>query len=259
METCAKSLVEGVSFYRDDMSDDINGLMLTKIGGYRAGDIEFVAAWDVDCRKVGLPLAEAINQKPNNAMTLKTDASDVCENMFDTTMVMQGPLLDGVGPMMLEWPDKDNAHLPMDDSCAMKQEEIIAILEEVDVLLNYLPVGSQEATEFWMNCALDARCHVVNCIPVFIASDPEWEQKFIDAGLTIIGDDMRSQAGASIISAVLQELFFTRGHEVTMHYQDNIGGNTDFGNMQDPARLVSKKISKENVIKKQNMLHGKSN
>ena len=253
---CAKSLVEGVSFYKDDVSNDVNGLMLTDIGGYRAGDIRFVAAWDIDYRKVGLELSNSINQRPNCALTLKDDASDVCEN----TQVLQGPLLDGVGPVMLNWPDKDDAHVPMNDSSKMKNKEIIKELkrQNVDVLINYLPVGSQEATEFWMECALEAKVNVVNCIPVFIASDAKWEQRFIDAGLTIIGDDMRSQAGASIISTILQEMFFTRGHEVTMHYQDNVGGNTDFGNMQDPSRLASKKISKENVIKNQNKLHGKS-
>lgn len=252
---CAKSLVEGVSFYQDNMSNDINGIMLADIGGYRAGNIQFKAAWDIDYRKVGLPLFKAINARPNNAVTLKEDASDVCCG----TYVKQGPMLDGVGPMMLDHADKDNAHVPSDNTYRMDRHDIVKELQdkEIDVILNYLPVGSQEATEFWMECALEAKVHVVNCIPVFIASDVVWEQRFIDAGLTIIGDDMRSQFGASIISAVLQELLFTRGHEVTMHYQDNVGGNCDFLNMQDPERLASKKISKENVIKRQNDLHEK--
>jgi len=252
---CAKSLIEGISYYKDDMSDDINGLMLTNIGGYRAGDIEFKAAWDIDYRKVGLTLYKAINSKPNNAITLKENASDVCFN----TIVRQGPLFDGIGSMMLNDQDKDNSHVPIRNSKSDTKDDIINELknQNIDVILNYLPVGSQKATEFWMECALEAKVHVVNCIPIFIASDLKWEQRFIDAGLTIIGDDMRSQAGASIISAILQEMFFTRGHEVTMHYQDNIGGNCDFKNMQDPKRLISKKISKENVIRSQNILHEK--
>lgn len=253
---CAKSLVEGVSFYKDDMSEDINGLMLTEIGGYRPGDIEFRLAFDVDPRKIGLPLHKAINSKPNCAITLKDDACDVC---FDT-IVMQVPTLDGVGAMMLNDTDHDNSHMVGDKYGVPKGKvELVGLLkkEEIDVIINYLPVGSQLATEFWVECALEAGCNFVNCIPVFIASDPLWEQKFINNRLTIIGDDMRSQFGASIISAVLQELLFTRGHEVTMHYQDNVGGNCDFKNMQDPRRLASKKISKENVIKCQNSLHGK--
>jgi len=252
---CAKSLIEGVSYYKDDTSDDINGIMLTDIGGYRSGDIEFCAAWDIDYRKIGIPLYKAINSKPNNAKTLKEEVEDVC----GSTIVHQGPLFDGVGPMMLNDIDENNTHRPADDSKAMTTIEIIKELKdkEIDIILNYLPVGSQIATEYWMNIALEAKCHVVNCIPIFIASNPKWEQKFIDSELTIIGDDMRSQFGASIISAALQELLFTRGHEVIMHYQDNIGGNCDFKNMQDPERLESKKISKENVIKNQNNLHEK--
>ena len=253
---CAKSLVEGVSLYKDNTDNDINGIMLTDIGGYRPGDIRFVAAFDVDTRKINKELSIAINEKPNCAYTIKEDASDVCEG----TIVKQSPRLDGVGPLMENDIDKDRSHLAASDDNKLSKEEIIKELHDkkVDVIINYLPVGSQEATEFWMECALEAKVHVVNCIPVFIASNLEWEQRFIDAGLTIIGDDMRSQFGASIISTVLQELLFTRGHEVLMHYQDNIGGNCDFKNMQDPTRLASKKISKENVIKNQNKLHGKS-
>lgn len=254
MGNCAKSLIEGVSFYKDDMSDQINGLMLADIGGYRAGDIEFVAAWDVDSRKVGLPLHVAIKAAPNNAYNIKDECSDVCGN----TVVLKGPVLDGVGPIMATFPDSHS--FVVDSQPESTKAQVVQELKdrEVDVLLNYLPVGSQKATEFYMECALEAGVAVVNCIPVFIASDPVWEQKFIDAGLPIIGDDMRSQFGASILSAVLQELLFVRGHDVTMHYQDNVGGNTDFANMQDKERLKSKKISKENVIKKQNELHGRA-
>lgn len=253
---CAKSLIEGVSFYKGDTSDQINGLMLAEIGGYRAGDIEFVAAFDVDKRKVGLTLDSAIKQKPNCAIELKDDVSDVTGDV----RVSPGPVLDGVGAMSKTYP-VDETFLPHSVNKHIDgwKEQIVGELRDsgADVLINYLPVGSQEATEFYMECALEAGVSVVNCIPVFIASDPKWEQRFIDAGLAIVGDDMRSQFGASIVSSVLQELLFMRGHNVTMHYQDNVGGNTDFMNMQDPARLASKKISKENVIKKQNELHNR--
>lgn len=252
---CAKSLVEGVSLYKHNQDEHINGLMVTNIGGYRPGAIEFVAAWDVDCRKVGQPLHVAINQKPNNAWTIKEDASDVTGD----TIVRKGPVLDGVGPMMANFPE-DRTFKVDDTTQSDGFDDVVRTLieREVDVLINYLPVGSQVATEFYMQCALEAGVAVVNCIPVFIASDPVWEQKFIDRGLPIVGDDMRSQFGASIVSAVLQELLFDRGFDVTMHYQDNVGGNTDFANMQDRSRLQSKKISKENVIKNQNVLHGKA-
>ncbi|CAL6043165.1 myo-inositol-1-phosphate_synthase [Hexamita inflata] len=249
---CCKSLVEGVSFYSGNSASRIPGLTFAEIGGYRCEHIKFVAAWDVDVRKVGQPLHVAINQLPNCAMTIKSDASDVCEN----TIVRMGPVLDGVGPLMPSYTPSETfiVSTQIPDS----PETIVRILTEqkVDVILNYLPVGSQLATEFYMNCALTAKVAVVNCIPVFIASDPVWEQKFINAGLPIIGDDMRSQFGASIMSAVLQELMFSRGIDVQVHYQDNIGGNTDFLNMQDKQRLVSKKISKENVIKQQNIING---
>lgn len=247
---CAKSLVEGVSLYKDDRSEKISGIMLTDIGGYRPGDIEFVAAWDVDVRKVGKPLHQAIKQKPNCAWTIKEDASDVSGN----TIVRRSPILDGVAPHM----ENEEGFLVDHSAEADTLSDVVAelIAKEVDVILNYLPVGSQKATEFFMEAALEAGVAVVNCIPVFIASNAKWEQRFVDAGIPIIGDDMRSELGASIISAVLQELLIIRGHDVHVHYQDNVGGNTDFYNMQDQGRLASKKISKENVIRRQNDLHG---
>lgn len=251
---CAKSLIEGVSLYKHNQSKDIDGIMFADIGGYRPGNIKFVAAWDVDKRKVGKPLHVAINQKPNNAWTIKQDASDVTNN----TIVRKGPVLDGVGKRMSEFPE-DDTFIIDENQVSDAFEDVVKHLKDskVDVLINYLPVGSEEATRFYIECALEANVAVVNCIPVFIASDPVWEQKFIDKGLPIIGDDMRSQIGASIISAVMQELMFDRGLNINMHYQDNIGGNTDFANMQDQSRLKSKKISKENVIKNQNILHNK--
>lgn len=251
---CAKSLIEGVSFYKNNTDNQINGVTFSNIGGYKVGDIEFVAAWDVDKRKVKTPLSKAIKQKPNNAWTIKDEVDDVTAS----TIVRMGPVMDGVGRIMDLFPD-DETFLVNEEVSQDSFDDIVNELKskKVDVLINYLPVGSEQATAFYMECALAAKVSVVNCIPVFIASDPKWEKRFIDAGLPIVGDDMRSQFGASIISAVLQELLFNRGHDVTMHYQDNVGGNTDFANMQDQSRLKSKKISKENVIRNQNKLHNK--
>jgi len=253
---CAKSLVEGVAFYKDKAESETKGLMFYDIGGYKTRDITFVSAWDIDYRKVGLHLKQAIKQKPNNAFEIYDDVSSVCS---ENCIVQSAPLLDGFSDHMKDYPE-DRTFIVKTD-LPSKEEALKTIVQnlkqnKVDVLLNYLPVGSQLATEFFMECALEAGVSVVNCIPVFIASDPVWEKKFIDKGIPIIGDDMRSQLGASIISAVLQELFLNRGLEVEMHYQDNIGGNTDFLNMLNKDRLVSKKISKENVIKKQNELKG---
>ena len=251
---CCKALIEGVSKLQDVKDNDIPGIMISNIGGYFPGDIEFVAAWDIDKRKVYKPLDKAIKAKPNCAMELKEDVSNVTTG----TLVRKGPVLDGFPIHMLDYPD-DKAFRVDNTMREDTKEDIIHELKTkgVEILLNYLPVGSAETTKFYMEAAIEAKVAVVNCIPEFIASNPEWEQKFIDAGIPIIGDDVRSQIGASIISAKLQEMLFQRGHEVTLHLQNNIGGNCDFLNMQDQSRLSSKKISKENVIKKQNELAGK--
>lgn len=253
--SCASALVQGVEFYKG--KDEVPGVMFPDIGGYRPDDIKFVAAWDVDERKVGYPLTESIFAKPNCCIEFNTEFDDL------GPVVLQGPELDGVARHMSQYP-ADHAFRParaIENFLTLKEikSEIVHTLRSrnVDVLLNYLPVGSQTATEFWMECCLEAGVAVVNCIPVFIASDPEWAQRFAIAGVPIIGDDMRSQFGASIVSAVLQELAFKRGHDVQIHYQDNVGGNTDFLNMQDQGRLQSKKVSKENVIKRQNDIAGK--
>lgn len=243
---CASALVQGVNYYRQNKKQNVPGVMFPKIGGYNPWDIKFVAAWDVDVRKVGLPLNKAIFAKPNCCRFFHEDVKDDC-------LVEKGPVLDGVASHMRDYHDEINFQV---DERQKSQEalEIIKTLmdRKVDVLLNYLPVGSQQATEFWMEVALQAGVPVVNCIPVFIASDPEWEQRFIDQGLPIIGDDMRSQIGASILSQVLQELAYDRGARVKFHQQLNVGGNSDFANMMDKQRIVSKKISKENVIRSQN-------
>lgn len=241
---CFSSLYQGLEYYKDTDPENghIPGVMQMRIGGYHPADIQIVAAFDVDRRKVGRPVGEAIFAAPNCARVF-------CEEVPDGPTVLMGPVLDGVSPYMQAQPEKYGFRVsneePVDAVKVLKEQK-------VDVLLNYLPVGSQQATEFWAQACIDAGVSLLNCIPVFIASDPKWEEKFIRAGLPLIGDDMRSQVGASILSQVLQELAFDRGAIVDYHQQLNIGGNTDFNNMMVQTRLASKKISKENVIRAQN-------
>lgn len=244
---CASALVQGVNYYKRYNNQNVPGLAFEHIGGYRPKDIEFVAAWDVDARKVGQPLNRAIFAKPNCAREFFKDVKE-------ETIVEMGMVLDGISPHMENFHDEINFKIANDRQTT--KEEVVRALKKrkVDVLLNYLPVGSQKATEFYVECCLEAGVPLVNCIPVFIASDPEWEKKFINAKLPLIGDDMRSQVGASIVSQVMQELAYDRGCRVKFHQQINIGGNTDFANMMNPARIVSKKTSKENVIRAQNDL-----
>jgi len=256
---CAKSLIEGIHYYRKNTQTEPFGLMHKEIGGYSVRDIDFVAAWDVDQRKVGKPLNDAMYQKPNCSWNILGNNPEF-DSELSNPIVELSPVLDGVANHMVTDDIEHNGkvYLPTQDVMVNESELMKSISDKkIDVLLNYLPVGSQIATEFWVNVCLENKINMVNCIPIFIASDPEWGKKFKDAEISIIGDDMKSQVGASIISAVLQELFYSRGANVLMHYQDNIGGNTDFLNMQDSDRIVSKKISKENVIKNQTKLAGR--
>ena len=256
---CAKSLIEGIHYYRKNTQTEPFGLMHKEIGGYSVRDIDFVAAWDVDQRKVGKPLNDAMYQKPNCSWNILGNNPEF-DSELSNPIVELSPVLDGVANHMVTDDIEHNGkvYLPTQDVVVNESELMKSISDKkIDVLLNYLPVGSQIATEFWVNVCLENKINMVNCIPIFIASDPEWGKKFKDAEISIIGDDMKSQVGASIISAVLQELFYSRGANVLMHYQDNIGGNTDFLNMQDSDRIVSKKISKENVIKNQTKLAGR--
>ncbi|PYF77268.1 inositol-3-phosphate synthase [Pedobacter nutrimenti] len=262
---CASSLVQGVEYYTTH-SDKKSGLMTDNIGGYTAGNIEFVCGFEVDERKIGSTLKEAIFAKPNCTIILNNDIKTEAP-------IYRSPVIDGVSPLMAEYPEANRFvikdELKTSDLLANPaaydqalvatlRNEIIGHLRDhkVEVLINYLPVGSQLATEFYAEICVELGISLVNCIPVFIASDPVWEQKFINAGIPIIGDDMRSQFGASIVSQMLQELAFERGHHVKAHIQRNVGGNTDFLNMEDKNRLKSKKISKENVIRAQNDIRG---
>ncbi len=238
---CASSLVQGLSHYRDGANDTV-GLMHWDLGGYRPSDIQVVAAWDVDARKVGHDVADAIFAKPNCTAIF-------CESIEPTgAKVMMGRILDGVADHMEDYAD-DRTFIVAKEREATK-DEVVASLRaaKVDVLMNYLPVGSQEASEFYAECALEAGVAFVNNIPVFIASNPEWAQRFVDAGVPIIGDDIKAQLGATIVHRVLTDLFAKRGVKLERTYQLNTGGNTDFLNMSNHRRLASKKVSKTEAV-----------
>lgn len=238
---CASSLVQGLSHYRDGANDTV-GLMHWDLGGYRPSDIKVVAAWDVDARKVGHDVADAIFAKPNCTAIF-------CETIEATgTKVMMGRILDGVADHMEDYAD-DRTFIVAKEREATKDEVVAALrAAKVDVLMNYLPVGSQEASEFYAECALEAGVAFVNNIPVFIASNPEWADRFTKAGVPIIGDDIKAQLGATIVHRVLTDLFAKRGVKLERTYQLNTGGNTDFLNMSNHRRLASKKVSKTEAV-----------
>lgn len=231
---CASSLVQGVTHYADaEPTDTVGGLMHVQFGDYHISDIEFVAAFDVDAAKVGLDLADAINASENNTIRI----ADVAPT---GVAVQRGVTLDGFGKYYHETVE-ESAQPPVDVVEALKDAE-------VDVVVSYLPVGSEEADRFYAQCAIDAGCAFVNCLPVFIASDPQWARKFTDAGLPIVGDDVKSQIGATITHRVLARLFEERGVTIDRTYQLNVGGNMDFKNMLERERLISKKISKTQAV-----------
>jgi myo-inositol-1-phosphate synthase len=239
---CASSLVQGVEYYRARQGASVEGVMRASIGGYQCGDIEFVAAFDVDRRKVGHPLEEAIFAKPN------------CTRIFQSALpvsnviVQAGPLLDGVASHMADYPD-EAAFRPVD----LEPADIAAALRSsgAEVLLCYLPVGSEQAVKHYARACLDAKVALINCVPVFLASDPTWAGQFRDAGIPIIGDDIKSQVGATIVHRALARLFSDRGVSIDRTYQLNTGGNTDFLNMLERNRLKSKKISKTESVQSQ--------
>jgi myo-inositol-1-phosphate synthase len=238
---CASSLVQGLSHYRDGANDTI-GLMHWDLGGYRPSDIHVVAAWDVDRRKVGMDVADAIFAKPNCTATF-------CQSIEPTgAKVRMGKVLDGVADHMSDYGD-DRTFLIADAPEPTKDEVVAALrASKTDVLMNYLPVGSQEASEFYAECALEAGVAFVNNIPVFIASNPVWADRFEKAGVPIVGDDIKAQLGATIVHRVLTDLFAKRGVKLERTYQLNTGGNTDFLNMSNRKRLASKKISKTEAV-----------
>jgi myo-inositol-1-phosphate synthase len=234
---CASSLVQGVEFYRNAKPDDfVPGLMHVSLGGYHIRDIEFVAAFDVNEHKVDLDLSEAVFAAPNNTYKF----SDVPRT---GVKVQRGPTMDGVGKYLHDLVPESSAR-PVDVARVLRETR-------ADVLISYLPVGSQKATEFYAEQALKAGCGMINCIPVFIASNPQWRKRFEDARLPIIGDDIKSQVGATITHRMLTHLFRQRGVRLDRTYQLNFGGNTDFLNMLERERLESKKISKRNAVTSQ--------
>jgi len=231
---CAASLVQGVEYYRNaDPSGTVPGLMHVSFGGYHVSDIEFVAAFDVDSKKVGLDLADAIGASENN--TIK-----ICDVPTKGVTVQRGHTLDGLGKYYRETITESDA----------PEVDVVRVLKDqkVDVLIAYLPVGSEVADKFYAQCALDAEVAFVNALPVFIASDPVWAKKFEDAGVPIVGDDIKSQVGATITHRVMARLFEDRGVVLDRTYQLNVGGNMDFKNMLERDRLESKKISKTQAV-----------
>src|SRR5690242_12497719 len=234
---CASSLVQGVEYYRDaDPADSVPGLMHVELGGYLIGDVEFVAAFDVDAAKVGLDLGKAIYSGQNNTVRFASVGE------LGVT-VQRGPTLDGLGKYYRETVEESPA-APVD---------VAAVLRETaaDVLIAYLPVGSEQAQKHYAQACLDAKVAFVNAIPVFIASDPEWAAKFYAAGVPIVGDDIKSQVGATIVHRILARLFEDRGLVLDRTYQLNVGGNMDFKNMLERERLESKKISKTQSVTSQ--------
>ena len=235
---CASSLVQGIHYYRDAKDDEfVPGVMHVRFGGYHIRDIEVVAAFDVNANKVGKDVAEAIYAEPNNT----TVFSQVPKL---GVKVSRGPRLDGVNKYTAELVPVNEHEKPVD---------VVKVLKETgaEAVINYLPVGSQEATEFYAQAAIDAGCGFVNCIPVFIASNPVWAKKFADAGLPVIGDDIKAQVGATITHRTLVNLFLDRGMKIERTYQLNTGGNTDFLNMLERERLKFKKISKTEAVQSQ--------
>jgi len=238
---CASSLVQGIAHYRAGANDTV-GLMHQDIGGYEPSDIRVVAAWDIDARKVGSDVADAIFAKPNCTTVF-------CETVQPTgARVRMGRVLDGVADHMADY--AEDRTFKVANAPEPTKDDVVATLREskADVLMNYLPVGSQTATEFYAECALEAGVAFVNNIPVFIASNPEWAARFEAAGVPIIGDDIKAQLGATIVHRVLTDLFKKRGVKLDRTYQLNTGGNTDFLNMLNRTRLASKKESKTEAV-----------
>jgi myo-inositol-1-phosphate synthase len=234
---CANSLVQGVEYYKDAAIDqEIPGLMHAVVGGYHISSVKFVAAFDVDAKKVGLDLADAIWASENNTIKFSNVAKT-------GVTVLRGVTNDGLGKYYKETIKESDAPA-VDVVKALKDEA-------VDVLICYLPVGSEVAAKYYAQCAIDAGCAFVNALPVFIASDPVWEKKFADAGLPIVGDDIKSQVGATITHRIMAKLFQDRGVHLDRTYQLNVGGNMDFKNMLERDRLESKKISKTNSVTSQ--------
>ena len=235
---CASSLIQGIYYYGE--TNDTVGLMHPDLGGYGPGDIDIVAAFDVDERKVGKPLEEAIFAPPNCTMVFwdKIPKTGV--------VVKMGPIFDGISPHMMEYPEEI--------SFRPAKQEPVDVVEELkksgaEVLVNYMPVGSEQAARFYAEAALEAGVAFINAMPTFIVSDSQWAKKFEEKGIPAIGDDVKSQVGATIVHRVLTKLFEDRGVKITRTYQTNFGGNTDFLNMLERKRLATKRVSKTEAVR----------
>jgi myo-inositol-1-phosphate synthase len=239
---CASSLVQGIEYYRGRNAENAIGLMHWSIGGYTPSSLEVVAAFDIDARKVGRDVAEAIFAAPNCTTAFCPDVPKL------GVPVRMGRVLDGFSSHMSDYEER-HTFVPA-DALEPDRDEVVEVLREsgAKVMVNYLPVGSEQAARFYAECALEAGCALVNCIPVFIASDPEWARRFEEAGLPIIGDDIKAQLGATITHRMLTDLFAKRGVKLERTYQLNTGGNTDFLNMLNRSRLSSKKESKTEAV-----------
>lgn len=239
---CASALVQGVEYYQRHLGrgeQGLLGLMHREIGGYTPGDLEFVSAFDIDTRKVGRPLEEAIFSPPNCCYRL-------VDNVSPTGVTVQmGPVLDGVSPHMLQYPSEKTFMTAEQEPVAVPE-----VLKETgaEVLLNYMPVGSEAAARYYAECCLQSGVSFINCMPAFIVSDPEWGARFQAAEIPVAGDDVKSQVGATILHRILVHLFRQRGFTVNQTYQLNVGGNTDFLNMLNRERLATKKRSKTEAV-----------
>jgi len=245
MGNCASALIQGIEYYRRKKITDFMGLMHWNIGGYKPSDIEVVAAFDIDTRKVGKDISQAIFQLPNCTTVFHRDVP------HKGVTVRMGRILDSIAPHMKDY--DGHFRFVLSNQKEPSGKELVKILKDagVEILLNYLPVGSEKAARFYAQCALDAGTAFINNIPVFIASDPNWSRRFEKKGIPIIGDDIKSQLGATIVHRVLTNLFKNRGVKLDRTYQLNIGGNTDFLNMLDRSRLASKKESKTEALQSQ--------
>ncbi len=238
---CASALIQGIEYYRHKPSVQ-EGLMHKNLGGYLPGDIQIVAAFDIDRRKVGLPIEEAVFSPPNCVYPVWTSLPRYGVN------VQMGPVLDGFAPHMKNFP-AERTFLP----AKQKPVNVEQVLKKskAEIFVNYLPVGSAEAVRYYAQCCLNSGVSLINCMPEFIASDPKWANKFKRQGIPLIGDDIKSQVGATIIHRVLARLFEERGVKIKRTYQLNTGGNTDFLNMLERSRLINKKISKTEAVQSQ--------
>ena len=239
---CASALVQGIAYYNERKAGDAGGLMHADIGGFAPGDLDVVAAFDIDRRKVGRPLEEAIFAKPNRTVVFQETipASGIT--------VAMAPILDGVAPHMSDYPDDDSFRAADDDPVDVAE---VLRASAAEVLVCYMPVGSEQAVRHYAEACLAAGVAMVNCVPVFIASDSDWAARFREARLPIIGDDIKSQVGATIVHRALARLFGDRGVSLDRTYQLNTGGNTDFLNMLALDRLKSKKVSKTEAVQSQ--------